>query len=585
MSFANIPMLWLIWAVPVLLAVGLYGIRKRAAVLAAYAAARGRAAIAPEVSPVRQWARLLVLMGAILFAILSLAGPQYGFHWKEIERRGVDLVIALDCSKSMLANDIAPSRLERAKREVIDLLAMVQGDRVGLVAFAGTAFLQCPLTLDYDGFHLFLNTLTPDYLPVGGTNITAAITTAMAAFKTEDATDKAVLLITDGQNTGDSPREAVARAAAAGIKLFCIGVGEKTGVPISNPAGGYVKDNEGHIVLTELDAAALKQMAAATGGAYVRSVAGDMDLDTLYRKHIRGTMQTAALGTHNTRVLENRYQWSLGLAVALLVLEMVLPLHAARTAVVLLALLTLVRPGPAGAGTLKNSISGGEAAYARGDYDQAARHYTAAQLEAPDRPELFYNLGNVRYKTGDYQGALAAWQQALETEDDKLRQKTRYNMGNAHFRTGNLDAAIAAYASALELDATDHEARENLAFVKQVKAQPPPPDPSGGKNRQDGEEAERNRRQPENGADADSDGQHQAPGPSAGTDGNSGEDGAQPSPSEETHPSPDAAAQPGAAHNDQESRRQAEQMLNRLQDQPGRALVPAYREQRVEKDW
>ncbi|MEJ2653853.1 MAG: VWA domain-containing protein, partial [Acidihalobacter sp.] len=174
--------------------------------------------------------------------------------WQKIERRGVDIVIALDCSRSMLATDIQPDRLSRAKREIYDLLAMLEGDRVGLVAFSGTAFLQCPLTIDYQAFNLFLEVLTPDYLPVGGTDLAAALRTAQGAFDPKAASEKAVILITDGENTGpDDPLQAARDAQKAGIKLFCIGVGSNDGVPVPAAEGGFKKDAAGRIVMSHLD--------------------------------------------------------------------------------------------------------------------------------------------------------------------------------------------------------------------------------------------------------------------------------------------------------------------------------------------
>jgi Ca-activated chloride channel family protein len=468
MTFSNINMLWLVWALPVLLLVCLWGFRKRRHILSGYATQKGLSAIAPKISPLRRWFKAALLLAVVLLVALSLAGPQYGYSWKEIERRGVDLVIALDCSRSMLAEDIEPNRLERAKREVYDLLGMIQGDRVGLVAFAGTAFLQCPLTLDYDGFHLFLDALSPDFLPVGGTDLAAAVTTAVSAFDKEAATDKAIILITDGEATGEDPAVAAKSAAEAGIKIFAIGIGAADGAPIPGADGGFVKDSDGNIVLSKLDASTLKQMAAVTSGAYVRSVAGDMDLDVLYQRHIRGTMAAADLGEQKTKVFENRYQWALALALFLFFIELLLPEKAAA-ALWVMALLVALSPKPAGASDLKTSLDQAEAAYGAGDYDAAAQHYISAQLEAPDKAEISYNLGNAQYKAGDYDGAIQAYGQVLASEDVTLQEKAQYNMGNAYFRKGDMDKAIESYEAALALDETDSQARENLEFAQKIK--------------------------------------------------------------------------------------------------------------------
>jgi Ca-activated chloride channel family protein len=171
-------MLFLIWAVPLLFVVYIHGSRKRRRILKGFASVRGLSAIAPQTGSRRRRIKAALILGALFFMAIALCGPQYGYKWKEIERKGVDIVIAVDCSRSMLATDIRPTRLDRAKREVFDLLGMLKGDRIGLVAFAGTAFLQCPLTLDYEAFSLFMNVLSPDFLPVGGTDIPGAVLTS-----------------------------------------------------------------------------------------------------------------------------------------------------------------------------------------------------------------------------------------------------------------------------------------------------------------------------------------------------------------------------------------------------------------------
>jgi len=593
MSFSSINMLWLVWALPVLFLVCLWGFRKRRRILSGYASKKGLGAITPKISPIRRWLKVTLLLVVVLLLVVSLAGPQYGYSWKEIERRGVDLVITLDCSRSMLAKDIEPNRLERAKREVLDLLGMVQGDRVGLVAFAGTAFLQCPLTLDYEGFNLFLDALAPDYLPVGGTDLAAAVTTAVSAFDKESATDKAIILITDGEATGEDPLPVAKKAAEAGIKIFAIGIGASDGAPVPGANGGFVKDSDGNIVLSKLDESTLKQMASATSGAYVRSVAGDMDLDVIYKRYIRGTMETADLGEQKTKVFENRYQWVLALALCLFVLEFILP-EKMTAAIWVLAFLTATVPRPADASALNDALSQGRSAYTSGDYDAAVQHFVTSQLEAPEKEEISYNLGNARYKSGDYEGAIQAYRQALGSEDKTLKEKAQYNLGNAFYKKGDLDKAIENYEAALAMDETDTQAKENLEFVKKLKENPPPQssqgeqDPQEQKDQKDQQnqgEKQQAGDQEQNGSDQqESTGQEQ---------GENDTNGRKPPPSasnEDQQPSSGSEAkqadgQKEASSLDEESLRQAEKMLNRLQDQPGRAMMPAYRERKVEKDW
>ena len=326
MKFLKIEYLFLIWTLPVLALAYLYGWRKRSKILNAYAVRATLDRIVPAGMAARRRLKAVMVLGALLLLVTTMAGPQYGFKWQTIERRGIDIVLALDCSRSMLAADIQPTRLDRAKREIYDLLTMLEGDRVALVAFSGTAFLQCPLTMDYAAFYLFLDVLSPDYLPVGGTDLGAAIQTARNAFDPESKADQAIILITDGENTGESDPLALAEEAdKAGIKLFCIGVGSSDGVPVPNPKGGFKKDAGGEIVLSRLDQSLLTRMALATGGTYVQSVAGDMDLEAIYRDQIRAKLDTATVQSGRKQVWNDRYQWPLAVAVLLLLMAAWIP--------------------------------------------------------------------------------------------------------------------------------------------------------------------------------------------------------------------------------------------------------------------
>ncbi|WP_319406433.1 VWA domain-containing protein [uncultured Desulfosarcina sp.] len=604
MSFFRTQMLFFIWSVPLLILVIVYGMRRRGEILRRFSSDHGLAAIAPETVSRRRWIKGSLLAAAVLFATMALAGPKYGFRWQEIRQHGVDIIIALDCSRSMTATDIQPSRLERAKREVFDLLGMLQGDRAGLVAFAGTAFLQCPLTLDYDAFNLFLNALSPDYLPVGGTDITGALTTATSAFDPKSAADKAVILITDGENTGSGdPLKAAEQLKEKKIKLFCIGVGGSDGVPIPEAAGGFKKDRSGQIVLSRLDEKTLKKMAVITGGTYVRSVAGDMDLDTIYTDEIRRTMDAETVTSGRKQVWEDRFQWPLALALVCLLAELMLPVTR-KTLIPMLLAATLVMPAlPARA----NDTSQGIQAYEKGDYEKALKHFTDAQLNAPDKPESLYNVADAFYKTGNYDAAVEHYQKVLESDDKALKEKALYNLGNAEFRRGNAKAAIDRYKAALVLDPDDRLTKENMEFVKkaleqqqkqqpsddkkqdkkdqaknqdkQGQQQPSPPEGEQDKQKQQENQAQDNlsdgqqdQKQAESGNDMDQEQQADregTPQPNAPKD-----DQQAAAPSQSTRPG-EQTGDPG----------QAERMLNRLQDQPGRALMPATGRQRVEKDW
>ncbi|MFW5836475.1 MAG: VWA domain-containing protein, partial [Desulfovibrionaceae bacterium] len=346
MSFADPEVLLLLWALPVLGVLFWAGLRRRGRAMERFAVPDRLRTLAPGASSLRPVVKAVLFLAGLGLVVAALAGPRWGYRWEEVRRKGVDLVIALDVSRSMLAEDVQPNRLKRAKREVEDLLSMLRGDRVGLVAFAGTAFVQCPLTLDTASLELFLRHLSPDELPVGGTDLAQAVEASLSAFEQGSDTEKAIILITDGSPTTGNAMEMARTAEEADVKIFCIGVGDPEGAPVPAKDGGLVKDEGGDILLARLDEDVLRRMAAQTGGRYVRSVAGDMDLEAIYEEDILGAMEARTLEEGRRKVYEDRYQWLLGPAVALLLAGMLLG-RGRRLAVVLLAAGMLLTATPA----------------------------------------------------------------------------------------------------------------------------------------------------------------------------------------------------------------------------------------------
>jgi Ca-activated chloride channel homolog len=263
---------------------------------------------------------LLVVLALMLF---SLAGPRWGSHYQEISRKGVDIVVVVDVSRSMLVEDTEPNRLERARRKILYFLRVVQGDRVALVSFSGTAFIQCPLTLDYAAFQMFLGELEPDLVPVPGTDLGAAIEKALSALDFNATTDKVILLITDGEDNEGQGVEAARKAAARGVKIFSLGIGEPGSgpIPTANGTGGFKKDKGGKLILSRLGEEGLRQIAALTGGTYVRSVADNLDLDILYFDGIRSRTGAQILKGGKIKVYEERFSFFLLPAFMLLLLE------------------------------------------------------------------------------------------------------------------------------------------------------------------------------------------------------------------------------------------------------------------------
>ena len=271
----------------------------------------------------RHHSKTICIVLAVFFLMFSLTQPRWGYHWEDLHQRGVDVIIALDVSSSMLAEDIKPNRLERAKRKITDLLNMLEGDRIGLVAFAGTSFVQCPLTLDYGAARIFLSAIDTQLIPIQGTAIGNAIETSAKAFNTKEKKSKAIILITDGEDQTGKALSAAKSAGNQGIKIYTIGIGGEIGAPLPDLTGngGFRKNQQGEVILSKLDEITLQQIALETGGSYVRSVTGDIDLKTIYQEQIKKNIEKKELKSERRKIWQERFQWFIFIALISLFIE------------------------------------------------------------------------------------------------------------------------------------------------------------------------------------------------------------------------------------------------------------------------
>jgi Ca-activated chloride channel family protein len=272
------------------------------------------------------WKAVLVILG-VGFLVLALARPQIGTRLEEVKREGVDIFVALDVSYSMLAEDVKPSRLEKAKYEISKFIDGLEGDRIGLIAFAGEAFIQCPLTLDYGAAKTFLEIMDPSLIPEPGTNLGAAIELAVKSFESQERKYKVLVLITDGEDHGESAQQMAEAAEKEGVVIYTVGIGSPQGVPIPiyDERGqhiGFRKDRKGEIVLTKLDAFSLGKIAQATGGEYYYSATGETKLDKIYDRIAK--MEKKEVASAKFTQFEERFQWLLAFAIFFLALEVVL---------------------------------------------------------------------------------------------------------------------------------------------------------------------------------------------------------------------------------------------------------------------
>jgi Ca-activated chloride channel family protein len=475
MILSHLWMLNLLWLLPLAALALIFQSRKKKKALEMFADSHLLARLTAGESRGRKFFKALLMLLALGLALFALAGPRWGSHYEEVSQKGVDIMILVDVSPSMLVEDIAPNRLERARREILDFLKNVQGDRVGLVAFAGAAFVQCPLTLDYAALEMFLNAIQPDLIPVPGTDLGAAIDMGLSAFDDTATTDRVILLITDGEDNEKRGLEAAREAAAKGAKIFVFGIGDAAGGPIPETGGqgGFKKDSGGKLILSKLDEEGLQQIASLTGGTYVRSVAGDLDLDILYFEGIKSHTRAHELKSGKIKVYEERFTFFVLAAFMLLLIEGFIDEKigsaaggrksgASRAGLLVLAaaafcLAVAVRTQAAEAP---------DELYRKGRFSEAEKAYAQSDMDHPKDLRYRYNRGCAAYQNDDYQAAAAAFASVLRrTEDDQIRFRAAYNLGNAAYKQGDYQTAVQSYKQALSLDPANRDARYNLELA------------------------------------------------------------------------------------------------------------------------
>ncbi len=326
MRFALPQLLWVLLLVPLLAVFLIWAWRAKERLIAQFVQSRLLAQLTVGVSKTRQKARLALLVSAVALAVLALARPQWGFSWEEVSQKGLDIVVAIDTSRSMLAADIPPNRLERAKLAAMDLMKLARNDRLGLVAFAGSSFLQCPLTLDEEAFRQGVAALDVNIIPQGGTAIAETIQTALSAFKDGD-NHKILVLFTDGEDHEDGVVEGAQAASAKGLRIFTIGIGSAVGelirVPDAKGKLDFLKDDSGNVVKSRLNETLLQKIAGAAGGFYL-PLRGANTMDLLYERGLAPLPKSE----FNAKLMQRhheRFYWPLGIAIVLLVIEMFMP--------------------------------------------------------------------------------------------------------------------------------------------------------------------------------------------------------------------------------------------------------------------
>ncbi|MDB5103034.1 MAG: hypothetical protein JWP91_723 [Fibrobacteres bacterium] len=326
MRFASPDMFWLFWLVPLLAGFFIYAFRKKARTLARFAQVDMLKRMTVGISRGRQIFKSILLLLVAFFSVLALARPQFGTKMELMRRKGLDVVMAVDVSLSMYAEDIKPNRMARSRQEIGKFVDRLAGDRVALVAFAGEAFLQCPLTMDYAAFKIFLDVLGPDLLPTPGTDIAGAIEASLKAFDPKDRKYRVLVLLTDGEDHSGRAEKMAEEAAKMGVAIYTVGIGLPSGVPIplKDEQGNvsYKKDSRGNVVTTRLDEVLLQKIALATNGKYYHAEPGRFELEDVLKEINK--MEKRELESERMSQYEDRFQIPLGIALFLLIAEMLI---------------------------------------------------------------------------------------------------------------------------------------------------------------------------------------------------------------------------------------------------------------------
>jgi len=535
MTFGAPQWLWGLFLIPLLIALFVRSEQRGLKRLQEFVSARLLPQLAGTVNRPRRILRFALQLLGLALVIVSLAQPRWGYTFEDVKRKGLDLLIAVDTSRSMLSNDVQPNRLDRVKLAIQDLIGQLQGDRVGLIAFAGRAFLQAPLTIDYDAVVEAVNDLDTKTIPEGGTNISSAITLATQSFVKSATGNRALVIFTDGEELSGDAVKSAKEAGDAGVRMFTVGVGTPQGslIPVTGDDGqtDFVKDSSGQVVKSKLDDKRLREIAQATGGFYLHLENGPRSMQQIQNEGL-AKMQAAEMDVRLSRRPIERYEWPLGAALIALALSILIPERkrarqrnyaaspARKTA-------RAVAGAPAGAAaaavllvaflsTPAFATAPGLDAYRSGKFEDAYGQFQQTLKTHPDsraEDKLQFDSGAAAYKLKDYSKALESFSQALLSQDTGLQSKGHYNLGNTLYQHGETQKsddkklrdwtnALDHYEQTLKLDPQNKEARDNYDYVKRKieelknkKQEQPSPSPSPQQKNEQNKQDKQNQKQ------------------------------------------------------------------------------------------
>ena len=431
--------------------------------------------LAPLVPRRKGWLKLTLISLALLFFAIGMARPQLGAILKEKQVRGAEIMVVLDVSNSMLAEDYSPNRLERAKLAISKLVDELQGDRIGLIIFAGESFVQLPVTSDYVSAKIFLSSITTESVPVQGTAMGEAIRTAIRSFTSESENSRAIILITDGENHEDDPVAAARDAVDMGARVFCIGVGSPEGKPI--PVDGeLLKDKDGNIVVTRLDEATLKEVASAGKGLYVRAGNTEFGLNPVIdeiRSLDEKDFQSVVFEEY-----DEQYMYFFAIALIFMLIEFMISdtrnrrsLFGGGKGMVAALILMLASPVMLQAQSDRSEVRAGNREFKKGEFLEAELDYKRALVEDSTSITAKYNLGNALYRTESYSEAelyLKGLGDSLKSVSPSRASDCFHNSGNLALKQKKYQEAVDAYKESLRLEPDNFETKSNLAYAQKM---------------------------------------------------------------------------------------------------------------------
>ncbi len=436
----------------------------------------------PTRSRYKGWVRVTFFSLAWFFFMIGLSRPQMGARLKESERKGAEIMIALDVSNSMLAEDYSPNRLERAKLAISRLVDKLQGDRIGLIVFAGQSFVQLPITTDYVSAKIFLNSITTESVPVQGTALGEAIQTAMRSFSVQGQmgeNNKAIILITDGENHEDDPVAAAKSAADEGIRVFCIGVGSPEGKPIPMD-GDLLKDKDGNIVVTRLDEKVLEEVAAAGNGAYVKAGSAEFGLNPIIDQ-LR-ELQEQQFKSQVFEDFDEQYMYFFAIALIFLLLEFLVGNRRMGKNFFAVVFVMILSGSHLFAQVDRKEVRKGNRVFEKENYKEAEVEYRKALIKDSLSVAANYNLGNTLYRMDDAANAeknysTAAdsvgkipleidWKEGMVKNRNSAPADVYHNLGNSYLAQKKYSEAVQAYKEALKRNPSDMDTKTNLAYAQ-----------------------------------------------------------------------------------------------------------------------